>query len=78
MAFHAKRFGRVLRELRKARSLSQEQLGDRANVHRTYIGKVERGEKDVSLRTAGKLAEALGMRLSLILTEFENRGGKGP
>ncbi len=67
----AARLGRIFRELREARGLSQEQLGDRANVHRTYVGKIERGEKDVSLRTASKLAEALGSRLSTIIDLFE-------
>ena len=71
MSYHARKLGGVLRELREARGLSQEQLGELANVHRTYIGKVERGEKDISLRTATKLAAALGKKLSLIIDAFE-------
>ncbi len=76
MSLHAKKFGRVLRELREARSLSQEQLGEAAGVHRTYIGKVERGEKDISIRTATKLAAALGIKLSLVIDALEKRGVK--
>jgi transcriptional regulator with XRE-family HTH domain len=77
VSFHARKFGQVLRELREARGLSQEQLGAKAGVHRTYIGKVERGEKEISLRTATKIAGALGTKLSLIIDALEKRGGKG-
>jgi transcriptional regulator with XRE-family HTH domain len=76
VSFHAKRFGRVLRELRETRSLSQEKLGEIAGLHRTYIGKIERGEKDISIRTATKVAAALGTKLSVIIATFEGRGGK--
>ena len=62
--------------MREERSLSQEQLGQLADVHRTYIGKVERGEKDISIRTAAKLAAALGTRLSLIIGALERGKGK--
>lgn len=54
-----KQFGRRLREVRKAAKLSQEALGFKANIHRTYIGAVERGEQNVSLDNIYKLAKAL-------------------
>ena len=54
-----KKFGRRLREIRRATSLSQEELGFKANIHRTYIGAVERGEQNVSLDNIYKLARAL-------------------
>lgn len=54
-----KSFGNRVRELRKKSNYSQEELADRANLHRTYIGAVERGEQNISLDNIGKLAKAL-------------------
>lgn len=48
-----------VRRLRKAQRLSQEALGDRAGVHRTFVGQVERAEKNVSVDTLDRLAGAL-------------------
>ena len=44
-----KAFGQRVQELRKERNLSQEQLADLAGVHRTYIGMIERAEKNITL-----------------------------
>ena len=52
-------FGGRLRQLRKERGLTQEKLAAKAGVHYTYIGVVERGEKNISLVNIGRLAEAL-------------------
>ncbi len=52
-------FGRVLRELRRKRGVSQEELGAKSGYHRTYIGQLERGEKSPSLRTIFNLAGTL-------------------
>ena len=52
-------FGQRVQELRKKRNLSQEQLADMAGVHRTYIGMVERAEKNITLRNIKKIAKAL-------------------
>lgn len=54
-------FGQRVQELRKKRNLSQEQLADMSGVHRTYIGMVERAEKNITLRNIKKIAEALGV-----------------
>lgn len=59
-----KEFGQKVREMRKKLSLSQEELGFKAGIHRTYIGAVERGEQNVSLDNIGKLAKTLKIKLS--------------
>ncbi len=52
-------FGENVRKTRKLRSLSQEQLSFKADLHRTYIGMIERAEKNVTLLNIAKIAKAL-------------------
>lgn len=59
----SKQVGRRIRELRKARGLSQEALGERSGHHFSYVGQVERGEKNVSLFNLQKIAEALDVAI---------------
>ena len=59
-----KRFGRRVRELRRARNLSQEQLAFQAGVHRTYLGSIERGERNPTLKSISAIATALHVTLS--------------
>lgn len=54
---------------RKAMALSQEQLADVSGLHRTYIGSVERGERNVTLSTLEALATALRVTVTQLLTE---------
>ena len=53
-------FGRNLRAYREARGLSQEAFADVLGVHRTYMGSVERGERNLTLRTLERIAERIG------------------
>jgi transcriptional regulator with XRE-family HTH domain len=52
-------FGDTVRKLRKEKGLSQEDLSYRANLHRTYIGMIERAEKNITLTNIEKIAKAL-------------------
>ncbi len=59
----AKKFGKRVREMREKKDLSQEMLASKAGVHRTYVGMIERGEKNVTLNSAEKFARALGVKV---------------
>lgn len=52
-------FGEIVRVARKAKRLSQEELAEKAGLHRTYIGMIERGEKNITLSNISKIARAL-------------------
>ena len=55
-------FGRRVRQLRDRRGLSQEKLAELAELHRNYVGGVERGERNISLLNIVKLAHGLKVR----------------
>lgn len=61
------KFGERVREIRILKNLSQEQLADLANVHRTYIGMVERAEKNITLVNIEKIANGLNVSIIEIL-----------
>jgi transcriptional regulator with XRE-family HTH domain len=60
-------FGDKVRLIRKELELSQEELADKAGLHRTYIGMIERGEKNITLTNVEKIAKALGLDISELL-----------
>lgn len=53
-------FGQRVRHFRKLKGISQEELANSCDLHRTYIGSVERGERNITLLNAEKIAKALG------------------
>jgi transcriptional regulator with XRE-family HTH domain len=62
--------GENLRRFRQARGLSQESLADLIGVHRTYLGGVERGERNLTLKSVERIAESLGLEpMSLLLKD---------
>ena len=63
------KFGQKVREERLKQNLSQEQLAVKAGVHRTYIGMIERAEKNITLLNIKKLSRALSMSISKLLEE---------
>lgn len=68
-----KRFGSRLRQLRTERGWSQEGFADRAGLHRTYIGSVERGEQNLSLVNIERVAATLGVSLAELFSPFTDK-----
>ena len=60
-------FGKVVRQLREAVGLSQETLAAKTRIHRTYIGGIERGERNPTLLMIHRLAKALGVKPTRLL-----------
>lgn len=56
-------FAKNVQKHRKALGLSQEQLAEKAGLHRTYIGMIERSEKNITLRNIEKIAKALNINI---------------
>lgn len=59
MALILEKFGTKIRSLRLKKKLSQEKLAELADLHRTYIGQIETGKRNIALKNIAKLAEAL-------------------
>lgn len=64
-------FGQRVRELRNERDWSQEELADEAELDRTYIGGIERGERNLALRNIQRLAETFGLTIAELMTGIE-------
>jgi len=64
------RFGTTVRRLRDQRGYSQEELAERAGLHRNYVGGVERGERNVGLENIVRLARALSVRPGELFLDF--------
>jgi transcriptional regulator with XRE-family HTH domain len=60
-------FGKRVRERRLALGLTQQELADRAGLHRSYIGQVELGRRNVTLKSAEKIARALHLDIVSLL-----------
>jgi transcriptional regulator with XRE-family HTH domain len=60
-------FARKLKAFRVLKGLSQEELADIAGLHRTYVGSVERGERNISIDNMERLASALGIKIKDLL-----------
>ena len=61
------RFGERVRRLRQAKGWSQEKFAHQCGLDRTYIGGIERGERNVALRNIERLADALGISISQLM-----------
>ncbi|HEX3800512.1 MAG TPA: helix-turn-helix transcriptional regulator [Verrucomicrobiae bacterium] len=67
-----KQFGLAIRSFRKTQGVSQEELAFRSGLHRTYISDVERGTRNISLRSIQNLAKALKLPLYMLFQSLEN------
>ncbi len=65
-------FGEKVRELRKEKGLSQEDLSFKADLHRTYIGMIERAEKNITLINIEKIAKALNVDIKELFNEAKS------
>ena len=72
------RFGKAIRRRRRELELSQEQLAERACLHRTYISSIERGERNPSLENIKKLAKALDISISALFATYHIEGDTEP
>ena len=63
------RLGRAVRAARYARGVSQEALADAAGIDRSHMGKIERGERNVSLLNVARIADALGTTIAALMAE---------
>ena len=61
------RFGKNVQKIRKEKNISQEKLAEYAGLHRTYIGMIERFERNITLINAEKVARALGVNISELI-----------
>ncbi|MCL5073502.1 MAG: helix-turn-helix domain-containing protein [Actinobacteria bacterium] len=59
-----KQLGKRIRRLRREQKISQEKLAEKAGIHRTYMGKIERGESNPPIHTVEKIAKALKIPIS--------------
>ena len=64
------KFGNKVREERVKLALSQEELARRAGVHRTYIGMIERAEKNITLENIQKVCKALNVKIRDFFVDF--------
>lgn len=69
----SKAFGVVVRVRRTELKLSQEELAHQAGVHRTYIGMIERGEKNITLENIDKISSALKLSVSELFKNLEKQ-----
>lgn len=68
------RFGRRLRAVRKQRGFSQEKLAAEAGLARNFISMVENGQRNVTIATVSKLAQALGCRMADLMPDGDASG----
>ena len=63
--------GNTIKKLREKKGFSQEALAEEAGIHRTYMGRVERGKQNISILNLIKIAKALGIPSATLLQELK-------
>lgn len=69
-----RRFGNTLRSLRTEKGYSQEYIGEKTGLHRTYISDIERGDRNLSLINIMKICKVLDVRPSTFFNNMESGG----
>ncbi|WP_442267197.1 helix-turn-helix domain-containing protein [Tenacibaculum sp. ZS6-P6] len=67
------KFGKRVREIRKQKGFSQEELAHKADLHRTYIGMIERAEKNITLLNIEKIANALEISIKDLFNDLQDK-----
>lgn len=67
--------GKRIRELRSKKGFSQESFADHCGLHRTYMGGIERGERNLTIQTVLTVSKGLGMSMSELLNGIEKQIG---
>ncbi len=65
------RLGKRLREVRESKQITQEELANRANIYRTYVGHIETGTYSPTVYTMSRLAKAMGIELAELLRDLD-------
>jgi two-component system response regulator len=73
-----KRFGLAVKDWRERLRLSQDELATRAGLHRSYVSDLERGTRNISLKSIGKIAEAMRISIWNLFAEFNDQAGAQP
>lgn len=60
-------FGKRVREVRKGKGISQERLAEMADIDRSYMGNIERGEKNITLKKAYEICDALNIEIKCLV-----------
>lgn len=70
--------GAAIRTLRRQQGVAQEEMAHRSGVHRTYMGDVERGERNLSFANLLKICAGLGVTLTELATEYDRQRKTAP
>ncbi len=76
MGNNRKKFGNKIRHYRTEQGLTQWKLADKADLHYTYVGAIERGEKNITLENIHKIANALNIKISDLFDPEEIKSEK--
>ncbi len=72
------RFGKAIRRRRRELDLSQEELAERAGLHRNYVSGIETGTRNPSLKNIEKLAQSLNISIARLFTDYGVEVGSEP
>ena len=72
-----KALGKRIRELRLKKGFSQESFADHCGLHRTYMGGIERGERNLTIQTVATVAKGLDLTMSQLLADIEKQTESG-